>query len=281
MTEAHWLVWLAESSSVEESPEARIFEINIYSYDLWYLSVNPATSVSYFGVILVYIFFGFVYKSIQKLLRKIVFPNSKKKKAGKFWPIHLTTLSLCRRANTAVGNLLLLSFRVCLWVSFTWTSGAAARTPHFYWRPVPRGDDSVLEQWPPSSRARGELQSNQESPKWVLHNAWLNLNATSLPHWSDLVSFINLVSQLSVLMDRFHFSPFKVKGHLPGLLTATAGLSRPQQGERSLFPQRTDTLWWLHLIKRGCWSLVMTQISFFWQSFKVFPDAHKAVVTCK
>lgn len=59
------------------------------------------------------------------------------------------------------------------------------------------------------------------------------------------------------------FSLSKVKGHLWSLLTATAGLSRPQQGERSLFPQRTDTLWWLHLIKRGCWSLCYDPFFFF------------------
>lgn len=40
-----------------------------------FLSENPATSLSYFGVILVYILFGFVSKSIKKLFRKPLFPD--------------------------------------------------------------------------------------------------------------------------------------------------------------------------------------------------------------
>lgn len=116
------------------------------------------------------------------------------------------------------------------------------------------------------AQVQGRLWWCQDSSQWEPHNAWLSFKATSLPHWSELVSFMHSVSEVSVLMDRFHIFSLQSKNHLWRLLTATAGLSKPQQGERSLFPQRTDTLWWLHLIKRGCWS--------FWPKFLFFFGNH-------
>lgn len=111
-------------------------------------------------------------------------------------------------------------------------------------------------------RFQGKLWWCQESPNWELHNAWVNFKATSVPHWSELVSFMHSVSGVCWWIDSI-FSLSKAKGHFWRLLTATAGLGRPQQGERSLFPKRTDTLWWLHLIKRGCCSLCYDPNFFF------------------